>query len=200
MPILRFRRFFDPPLAAAAAQISALRMGAKSLMTVSFACAIAAFGCIAAHRPIAGLGFIILNRLLAGIAKPLARVRNESFVAAYLGLLFEFLFRASLAFAFALADPTRALAAAFLMLSFTGSGTATLAFRTIANELRRPTNGDGTNGFHEDGAWGESVAAFTALAIACIVPTWFSVIAYALGVLGFVAMGIRVATAVEKLK
>jgi len=78
-------------------------------------------------------------------------------------------FLASLPFAFALADPARAPVAAFVLFGFVVSvaaGPIGLAEMLIVS------------------------AAFVA---ACVVPGWFSLIAYALGIASFLLAGLRLA-------
>src|SRR6202008_1991431 len=76
------------------------------------------------------------------------------------------IFLASLPFAFALADPTRALSALFALF-----GLAALA-----------------GGSRIDA--GRELICTLLLAIACAVPSWFSLIAYGLGILSFIAVGV----------
>ena len=87
---------------------------------------------------------------------------------------------AGLAFAFALAEPDRALAAMFLMFG--------LVARTAADAIA-PT---------DTGLIGK-IELFVAFAVACLFPRWFSIVAYAFGILCFVAAGSRVASAAQRI-
>ena len=187
------RRLMDRPLEAMAAQISRTPISASALVVAGFACGLGAIGCIAAHRPVAGLGFVVVKLLLEGTSAPLARITGQSPLTAYLGVIFDFLVRAGIPLAFALADPSRALAAAFLIMSFVGTGTARLADRAFAI-------GDGRRSLSVPGGLIETMIVYVAFALACLVPAWFSVLAYALGMLCFVLTGASVASAIERLK
>ena len=86
---------------------------------------------------------------------------------------------AGLAFAFALAEPDRALAAMFLMLGLVAR-TAVLAETPAGWPLVGKAE------------------LFLAFALACLFPAWFSILAYAVGILCFVAAGSRVAAIVAQ--
>jgi len=77
---------------------------------------------------------------------------------------------ASVPFAFALADPTRALAACFLLFGF-------VAVCSASEKRVRPLI--------------DALICTVAFAIACFVPSLFGVIAYGLGIACFVVTGVR---------
>ncbi len=194
------RKLINPPLEAAAAQFVRWRLDASALTAIGFIAGLAAFVCIATHKPLVGLGFIVLNRVLGEVAWPLARMTGAATFVAYLETVLDFVFRASIPMAFALADPSRALAATFVTLSFVGSGTTLLAFEVFAIARGLPTEGQDARVPHENGGLIERTAIAASFAVACVMPTWFSVIAYILGIGCFVAAGMRVAVAIEKLR
>jgi phosphatidylglycerophosphate synthase len=187
------RKLALPPFAAIAARISGRPAGEIVLLASAFASGLGAFVCIAVHRPLAGLGLLVLKQLLEGVAGPLARIKGQSNLAAYLGEVFDFLVRAAIPLAFAIADTPRALAAAFLIVGFVGAGTARVAFEAF-------TDDSGPSPRSMPGRTAESATVYGSFAIACLDPAWFSVVAYALGVLCFVLAGARVASAIERLK
>jgi len=196
MPDALLRRIIDPPSAALASRISRWSVSATGLLVIGFGSGIGAVACIAAHKPLAGLGFIALKQVLAGVAEPLARMTGGSPLAAFLGVVFDFLIRGSISLAFALADPSRALAAAFLILSFVGTGISLLAAAVFdpsagMREEKSPLLPSGLI---------ESATVYVAFALACVVPACFSAVAYGLGVACFVVAGTRVASTIERLK
>lgn len=183
---LRPRKFLTLQAFAAAVRLPA---GATLLRAVGIAAGLAAFLSIVTHRPLAGLAFIVLNRVMDGLAAARVSATGTSIRASYFWKAFDPVVRASLALAFALADPSRALAAAFLLTSFVA------AVRPVPVSL----DGDGQRRW-PDAGWIEDTAIYAAFAFACIVPAWFSVIAYGVGMGCFVMAGLRMPSAIEPLK
>ena len=116
-----------------------------------------------------GLGLLIVARAFDALDGPAARRRAPTPFGAYLDRVLSLIVGAGLAFAFALAEPDRALAAMFLMLG--------LVVRTAAGA---------------DAAKTELTLAF---ALACAFPDWFSLAAYSLGIMSFLEAGGLVAAA-----
>ncbi len=123
-----------------------------------FAVGLIALPLIAKGHSWIGLGFVVLGRLLAHLGS-----EDE------LGRALALIAFAGVPFAFALADPSRAVAASFLLFGFV----ALAAVRRLETV--------------------EQLAALLAIAVACLMPAWFSLIAYGLGIACFVLAGMRLA-------
>lgn len=119
------------------------------------------------------LGLLVLRGVLDILDGAVARVRGPTRAGETLDRVLDLVLTAAVPFAFALAMPERALAAMFLMLG--------LVARAAAGEGREPAQLVG------------KTELFIAFALACIFPDRFSIIAYVVGVLCFVAAGRRVA-------
>jgi phosphatidylglycerophosphate synthase len=182
------RKLIDPPLARMAAGLIALGVSADALTVAGFVLGLAALPDIATRHYWTGLALIFLSRLFDGLDGAVARRTRSTELGAYLDAALDFILDASVPFAFALADPGRALAALFLLFGFVASGSTFLAF---AATRRGPAAGP----------VGLSDASQTtiAFALACVFPDWFGVVAYVLGVSCFVTAGARVAAAVARL-
>jgi hypothetical protein len=185
------RKTSEPAVLSVAAYLARTNVPAGLLTVGSFVAGLGAFAAIATHYYWWGLGFIAANRLLAGIDGPLARMTAATDMGALLEAVFGVIVAAGIPFGFALADPGRALAAAFLILGFVASGSASLAFVAIAARRGLMSIRPG---------FIESTETFFALALACAFPNWFSVIAYVLGALCFAAAGMRIAEAVRSFR
>jgi|SRR5215469_4721504 len=194
------RKLIDPPFANLASRVSRYPVSANTVTVAGFFAGLVAFLFIVTHRPLIALVFIVLNRVLDGLDGPLARTRQPSDLGAYFDIVFDFLFYALIPFGFALADPSRALAAGFLILSFVGTGTTFLAFAVFAAKRGLETEERGRKSFFFLGGLTEGTETFIAFALACMFPAWFSPIAYVFGTLCFVTTGTRVVQAIEKLK
>jgi phosphatidylglycerophosphate synthase len=140
-----------------------------SLTLAAFVAAVAAMVDIGHRNYGWGVGFLILARALDALDGPLARRKGPTPFGAYLDTVLGLIAGAGLAFAFALAEPDRALAAMFLMLG--------LVARAAAGA---------------DSAKTELTVAFL---LACLFPSWFSLLAYALGIASFLETGSLVAAA-----
>ena len=130
------------------------------LLAAGLAIGLAALPSIALGHSWLGLACILASRALTLVGAVTARD-----LAARLSAIFY----ASLPFAFALADPSRALAAAFALFSFV----AFVSVRRI-----EPL---------------EEIVCTLAFAASCAFASWFSLIAYALGIACFVLAGLRLA-------
>ncbi|MBI3676850.1 MAG: CDP-alcohol phosphatidyltransferase family protein [Proteobacteria bacterium] len=191
------RRLIDPPLNQAAAQLARLGVRADWLTFAGLAAAIAAMLLISREYYWIALVFIVLNRLCDGLDGAVARLTHPTALGGYLDSVFDFVFYSAIPFGFALADPSRALAAAFLIFGFIATGATFLSHamfvaRSGAAQKAGPVSGmSGVT---------EGAAVFVAFALACLFPDWFSVIAYLFGIFCFVVAGMRIAAAVAGLR
>lgn len=119
---------------------------------------------------------IALNRLGDGLDGALARLAGEtSDAGGFLDIGLDFVFYAAVVFGFALADPAaNALAAAFLLLAFIGTGTSFLAFAIAANRrgirrLRFPQKA-----FYYMEGLTEGTETVVALTLFCLFPGHFA--------------------------
>lgn len=128
---------------------------AQVLRIAGFAVTLAALPAVALGHGWIGLGLLLAGRALAVLGGP--------------SLALDLITLAGLPFAFALADPARAVAASFLMFGFV----AVAASRRLDRI--------------------EEAVCTAGLALACLVPSWFSLIAYGLGVACFAVAGLRLA-------
>ena len=160
MPDLSLRRWLDAPLAHAAQSAAELGASAIMLLAAGLVVGLAALPFIALGHSWLGLACILLSRVPALIGAAGARE-----LAARLSAIFY----ASLPFAFALADPGRALAAAFALFGF-------VAFVSVKRIEAL-----------------EEIVCTLAFVAACVFAGWFSLIAYALGIACFIVAGMRLA-------
>jgi hypothetical protein len=171
--ILTFlHRFVDPARAAAVA-----RLGAAMPVGLTMVLGIAAAAAIAAHLYLLGLAFFVLSRpgaVLAGVPSNVAAIPIP-----------DLLIYAALAFAFAIADPTRALAAAFLLL-----GIVVLAGCAVLFGAERASSADTS--------FVAGAIVFAALCWCCFQPERFSLIAYLFGLLCFPAAGTFAASSIAR--
>jgi len=155
-----FQRALDAPLARAAGRAGALGLSAGRLLVAGLLIGLLALPAITLGRFWVGFALILASRAAALVGRA-----NAPDLAAKLAAIFF----ASLPFAFALADPTRALAAAFALFGF-------VAFLSVRRVDRVA-----------------ELVCTVLFAVACAVTGWFSLIAYALGIACFAAAGATLA-------
>jgi phosphatidylglycerophosphate synthase len=130
-------RHLHPRLKPALNQLAALLdrpfISPDRLTLAGFAIGVLALPFLALNSYLAALIAIALNRLLDGLDGALARRRGLSDAGGFLDIALDFLFYALVPFGFALAAPAEnALAAAWLLFAFMGTGSSFLAFAALA--------------------------------------------------------------------
>ena len=100
---------------------------------LGFAVGLLAMAAIALGHSALGLVLFLLNRLADGLDGAVARQTRLTDLGGFLDIVLDFILYSGVVFAFAVRDPARdALAAAFLIFSFVGTGTSFLAFAIMA--------------------------------------------------------------------
>ena len=175
--------FFDPALDALARRLSQRKVSADRLTALGFLAGLGACLAIALEAYWVGLALILVNRILDGLDGAVARRSGATDFGGFIDTVADFLFYSAIPFAFALAEPERALAAAFLILSFVGTGVSFLAFAAIAARRAMTTERYGSKAIYylaglTEGS--ETVLVFIAMTLA---PQWFEPLAYGFGAL-----------------
>jgi hypothetical protein len=181
------RRYSMLALALPAVKIASAGIRARSLALAGFAAGFAAIPAIAHSAYLAALGLIGLSRLLELLTSAVVQLEGETTYNDFLKRVLELLWSASVPFAFALAEPERALAAMFLMLGLVARAAALTADS-------KPTRGPVGAALDFGGTLVGKSELFVAYALVCLFPHWFSIAAYALGIACFVMTGSRVSS------
>ena len=175
------------PLAAWAARAG---LSADSVTLACFATGLGAVLAIGRGWFLPGAGLILLSRILDGLDGELARATRPTHWGAFLDLVLSFVLVMLLPFSFALAMPDRSLAALFLTLAIACQAMGSLSFAQVATRAGRPPSRIGVL---------DKLALHAALLLACLLPSGFSIIAYTIGIVCFIALGLRLATAHMRL-
>jgi phosphatidylglycerophosphate synthase len=154
-------------------------VSATSLTFMGFVSGICAAVMIAEGAVLLALFPILLNRLMDGLDGAVARIEGPTQRGAFLDITMDFLFYASIPLAFAVLDPVRnALAAAFLLAAFIGTGTSFLAYAIIAEKRGDKSTAYPSKGFYYLGGLTEGFETVSCFVAMCIWPQYFAVIAY----------------------
>lgn len=172
-------RWVQPPLTRLAVALARRRITPSQVTLIGFVIGLLALPLLAMQAYAAALAVILLNRLADGVDGALARYTQASSDAGgFLDIALDFVFYAAVVLGFALADPdANALAAAFLLFAFMGTGSSFLAFAIMAAKhgIERP-HFTHKAFFYLDGLTEgtETILAFIAF---CLWPTHFALLA-----------------------
>ena len=171
------------PLSALARGLVALRVRPDQVTVVAFLVGMLALPLLALGWYLPALVAILLNRLGDGLDGALARLTGEaSDAGGFLDIGLDFVFYAAVVLGFALAEPAaNALAAAFLLFAFIGTGTSFLAFAIMATRygLERPRFQQ--KAFYYLHGLTEGTETVLAFVLFCLLPNHFPLLAMVFG-------------------
>lgn len=197
----RLRRLIDPPLERLSAPLADIGLSANALTLIGFALGLGAIAAIALRLYLLGLALLLLNRLFDGLDGALARRSGLTDLGGFLDIVLDFIVYSGVPFAFALADPAaNGLPAAFLIFSFVGTGSSFLAFAIMAAKRGLSTELRGRKSLYYLGGLTEGTETVGALALACVLPHWFPLIAYVFGALCWLTTATRITAAWQTLR
>lgn len=173
------RPYIDPPLNRAGRELARAGVSANAVTLGGFAVGLLAIPAIAAGEYLAALGLILVNRLSDGLDGAVARVRGPTDLGGYLDIVCDFILYSGWAFAFALADPAHAVPAAFLMLSFMGTGSSFLTYAIFAAKRGVTTEIRGSKSLYYMGGLTEGTETILIFVLFCLLPQYFAGLAYA---------------------
>ena len=138
-------------------------------------------------------GFLLgSNRLLDGLDGALARVQGPTEQGAFLDIICDFLVYGAIPLAFAIRDPDVALAAAFLLFSFVGTGSSFLAFSIFAARHRLENQALKEKSIYYLQGLTEGFETTVVLLLMCLIPDWFEWLAWGFGTLCLVTTASRI--------
>lgn len=192
----RLRPIIDPPLNKLATALHARGVRANMVTGIGFGFAVLSFVCLIFQSYNAAIVLIVLSRLMDGLDGPLARQSQATDIGGYFDIVADFIFYSGVVFFFALGRPDHALAAAFLIFSFMGTGTSFLAYAIIAVKRGVVSEHQGKKSFYYLSGITEGAETIAALVLICLLPDWFSQIAIFYGILCWLTILGRVRAAI----
>ncbi|MFM2400047.1 MAG: hypothetical protein RL341_2204 [Pseudomonadota bacterium] len=172
-------RQLAPVLRFCAAGLHRAGVSANQVTLAGFACGLAGATLIAFGQYMGGLICILVSRLADGIDGELARQTQPTDRGAFLDICLDFIFYASVPFAFALADPARnALPACALLLAFMGTAASFLAYAVMAAKRGMTSTAFPGKGLFYLGGLTEATETLIVFCLACIFPLWFAWLAW----------------------
>jgi phosphatidylglycerophosphate synthase len=190
-----------PALQSAASVLVRWGVGADALTLAGFVIGMGAALAIAFHQFLAGLGLLLISRLMDGLDGAVARATTPTDRGGFLDITLDFLFYAAIPLGFAVADPgANALAAAVLLASFIGTGSSFLAFAVVAEKRRLSSVAFPDKSFYFLGGLTEATETLLAFAAMCWWPQHFSNIAYGFAVLCGITTALRIHWGWQRLR
>lgn len=192
------RRHIDPPMdrIGRLAARSGLRANHVTLAGVGLGAA--ATIAIALEAYWVGLALFLTNRLLDGLDGAVARHSKLTDFGGYLDIVGDFIIYSAFIFGFALAQPEEnAVPAAFLILSFVGTGSSFLAYAIFAEKRKITTDIRGKKSLYYLGGLTEGSETIAVFVLMCLLPEHFAVIAWIFGGFCWITTVTRVIAAAE---
>ena len=194
----QLRPLVDRVLDPVGALVARTGVTANQISFAGFALGLGAAVAVAFGAGTAAVLLIIANRLLDGLDGAVARSTGSTDLGAYLDITLDFLFYSAVPFAFAVADPANATAAAFLIFSFVGTGSSFLAFAIIAQKRGISTEIRGKKGFFYLGGLTEGSETIIFLLVVAFWPDMFVPLAWVFGCLCWITTVTRVRYAIDR--
>ncbi len=191
------RPWVEPPLQRMARVTARLGVPANGVTLFGFLVGLLAVPAIANELYLLGLFFILANRVLDGLDGAVARVMGPSDLGGFLDIVLDFIFYAAVVFAFGLARPDDALAAAFLIFSFVGTGSSFLAYAIFAAKRGLSTEIRGSKSLYYLGGLTEGSETILLFVICCLFPNSFATVATIFGAACWITTFSRILAAVR---
>ncbi|SBS26536.1 Inner membrane protein YnjF [Marinomonas aquimarina] len=200
-----FDKFFIPvikaPLECLAKPLIKRGIHANQVTLVGFAIGLCGALLIATDWYLLGLFAIALNRLCDGLDGSIARTtQSSSDAGGYLDIVLDFIFYSAVVVGFAAAAPEQnALAAAFLIWSFMGTGSSFLAFAIMAAKRNIEQLDYGKKSLYFLGGITEGTETIACFVLMCLFPGQFVLLAMLFGGLCWVTTVTRIYAAYKML-
>ena len=191
----KLRPLIDPPLNKAGRQLARLGVTANMVTLTGFAIGLAGIACLALNWYLVALACLGLNRVADGLDGAVARHAGLSDFGGYLDIVCDFIVYSGFVFGFAAGQPDAAVAAAFLVFSFMGTGSSFLAYAIFAAKHGQSTAIRGRKSLYYIGGLTEGTETIAVLAAICVFPGAFEWLAYGFGAACWITTAARVLAA-----
>lgn len=182
-----------PPLTLVANQLDKLGVRANHVTVLGFLLGCCAFPALAMQQYDWALLLIVLNRVFDGLDGAIARVQGISDAGGFLDISLDFLFYSLIPFGFVVANPEQnAIAGAFLIFSFVGTGSSFLAFAVMASKRQIENPVYQHKSFYYMSGLTEGTETIACFVLICLFPQHFTVIAYLFGAACWVTTAMRI--------
>lgn len=190
------KKIVEPALDRIGGWLARQGVTANAVTVAGFLLGLAAAGCLAGGWFVAGAVLILASRLCDGLDGAVARASETSDFGGYLDIVLDFAFYGMIPFAFIVHAPAEnAVAGGLLLLSFYVNGASFLAYAAIAERHGLTSNARGVKAFHFTTGLAEAGETLLVFLLACLLPTWFPVIAMIFAAICFYTAAVRIVLA-----
>ncbi|MGF1696178.1 CDP-alcohol phosphatidyltransferase family protein [Vibrio lamellibrachiae] len=167
------------PLAKTAEVLNKLGITANQVTLFGFAVGCVALPALVFEQYLLALFLILVNRTCDGLDGALARIQGITDAGGFLDISLDFIFYSLIPFGFVLANPDQnAIAGAFLIFTFIGTGTSFLAFAVMAGKQGIENPVYKHKSLYYMSGLTEGTETIGCFVLFCLLPTYFPVIAY----------------------
>jgi len=190
------RKLIDPPLGSAASVLKRVGVTANAITVAGFLPGLGAAIALGCGAYGVALALILVNRIMDGLDGAVARQTTTTDLGGYLDIVGDFIFYGAVPFGFAVAAPeVNALPAAFLLVSFIGTGSSFLAYAVVAEKRKITTSIRGVKSFYYLGGLTEGTETIGFFIVCCLLPQHFPTLAWIFGALCWITTVTRVLAA-----
>jgi len=189
------------PLQTFSALPDKLGITANQITLAGFAIGMLALPSLILQEYLWALAFILLNRIFDGLDGAVARRQGISDCGGFLDITLDFLFYSMVPFGFVLANPeANAVAGAFLIFSFIGTGSSFLAFAIMASKRNIESPVYKQKSLYYIGGLTEGTETIGCFILFCLLPQHFATIAWIFGTLCWITTSTRIFAGYQTLK
>ena len=195
------RRLITPPLDFAGARIARTGVRANTVTFAGILVGALVIPALAFEAYGLALAVVLANRLIDGLDGAVARYSKITDLGGYLDIVGDFLFYAAVPFGFALARPEEnALAAAFVIFSFIGTGASFLTYAIMAAKRGITTEVRGRKSLYYLGGLTEGTETIAFFVLICVFPNSFTLLAWIFGAACWITTISRMLAAATELR
>ena len=170
------------PLTQGAKKLNNLNITPNQITLFGFILGCFALPALIFEHYLIALAFIILNRIFDGLDGALARIQGITDAGGFLDISLDFLFYSLIPFGFILANPSNnAVAGAFLIYAFIGTGSSFLAFAVMASKRNIENPIYKNKSLYYMSGLTEGTETILFFFLFCLFPQHFSLLAYIFG-------------------
>lgn len=181
------------PLSIVAEWVDELGISANQVTVAGFVIGALALPALAFEQYTLALVCIMINRVMDGLDGALARIQGITDAGGFLDISLDFLFYSMVPFGFVLANPEiNAVAGAFLIFSFVGTGSSFLAFAIMAIKQGIDDPVYSNKSLYYMTGLTEGSETILCFMLMCIFPATFVTIAFVFGAMCWFTTGSRI--------
>ncbi len=187
------RQLLDPPLNRMGRGLAARGLSADAITLLGLCLGLLAAFLIALGQSGWALVPLLASRLADGLDGAVARATQKTDFGGYLDIAVDFLFYGAVPMAFVIYDPaTNGAAGAFLLVSFYFNGTSFLGYAILAEKHGHRTDAQGQKSLYYSNGILEGTETIVFFVILCLLPSYFSLLAWVFGGLCFATATLRI--------